>query len=303
MRFWMSRYVFMDAASEGGGTGGGGAGTGGGEGGAGGDGAAGAALAGSTGGDAGGEGGGSALAAGAPGAGGTPDFDFLPEKFRVNKEDGTFDIDSSSRRMADAYKNLERRIGEAPPAEATDYKVTVPDTMKDAFDPATDEGFRSFAGKMHGLGLSQKQLDGVMESYFDLAPKLVAGAAMLDEGAAKSQLERAWASQGGFAHQVGNAYKGASVLAAKAGLNIEELMQPGRLGNNVDFLMMMAAIAPEFGEDNSVGGVSIGGGMTEEKVEELMRSNAYTNTRNPDHERVSAQVRAWFETKHGTAAV
>ncbi|WP_196482777.1 hypothetical protein [Burkholderia stagnalis] len=300
MRFWMRRYVFMDAASDGDGGGAGGSPGGGGAG----DGGAGGAGGTPVGGGAdGGAGGASALAAGVPGAGGAPNFDFVPEKFRVNKDDGTFDIDSSSRRMADAYKNLERRIGEAPPAAATDYKVTVPDAMKEAFDPATDDGFKTFAGKMHGLGLTQKQLDGVMESYFELAPKLVAGAAMLDGDTAKSQLERAWSSQGGFAHQVGNAYKGASALAAKAGLNIDDLMRPDRLGNNVDFLMMMAAIAPEFGEDQSVGGVSIGGGMTEEKVEELMRSDAYRNMRHSDHERVSGQVRAWFEKKHGTAAV
>ncbi|WP_175040133.1 hypothetical protein [Burkholderia contaminans] len=283
----------MDAAGESGGAGGvGDGGAGGGAGGAAGDAGGGGGAVGT-----------SALAAGAASAGGASDFEFVPEKFRVSKEDGSFDMDASLRRTTDAYKNLERRVGEAPPAAATDYTVTVPEAMKDAFDPATDDGFKSFAGKMHGLGLSQKQLDGVMESYFDLAPKLVAGAAMLDGDAAKSQLERAWASQGGFQHQVNNAYKGASALAAKAGLNIEDLMQPARLGNNVDFLMMMAAIAPEFGEDKSVGGVSIGGGMTDEKVEELMRSDAYKSMRHPDHERVSTQVRAWFERKHGTAAV
>ncbi|MGU2439556.1 hypothetical protein ACTXHA_04060 [Burkholderia cenocepacia] len=303
------KHVFMDAAGEGGVSGGAGAGVG--SAGTGASGSAGGAGTGRVAGDGHGNSGAvadtgagssSALAAGAPDAGGAT-FDYVPEKFRVNKEDGTFDMDSSARRMADAYKNLERRIGDAPPAAATDYKVTVPETMKEAFDPATDEGFKSFAGKMHGLGLSQKQLDGVMESYFELAPKLVAGASMLDGDAAKSQLERTWAAHGGFDHQIGNAYRGASALAAKAGLDISELMRPDRLGNNVDFLRMMAAIAPEFGEDTSVGGVSIGGGMTEEKVEELMRSEAYKNMRHPDHERVSGQVRTWFEKKHGTAAV
>ena len=220
------------------------------------------------------------------------------------KDDGSMDLDASSRKLAEAYANAEKRIGsgDIPPKSADEYSVTVPDALKDAFDPATDEGFKAFAGEMHELGLTQKQLDGVMKHYFDLAPKLVAGATALDATAAKTQLEQVWASQGGFDHQVRNAYQGASVLAQKAGLSIDEIMAPTGLGNNVQFLRLMAAIAPEFAEDKSAGGTSFGSATSEDQIFDLMRGEAYQNPRHADHDKVSKQVKAFFERKHGTAA-
>lgn len=239
------------------------------------------------------------------GAADAPPAEFIPEKYRVTKDDGSLDLDASARKLADAHTHLEKRLGsgDAPPKSADEYTVTVPDELKDAFDPKTDEGFKAFAGKMHELGLTQKQLDGVMSHYFELAPKLVAGAAMLDADGAKAQLEQAWGQNGGFQHQIRNAYQGASALAQKAGISIDEIMSPTGLGNNVQFLRLMAAIGPEFAEDTSPGGTSMGGPTTEEQIHELMRGDAYKDTRHPDHEKVSKQVRAFFERKHGTQPV
>lgn len=281
-------YPLMDAAGDGGDPGAGAGGDGG---------AAGAGEGAGTGGDPA-----SLLAGGAAGAQTT---DFMPEKYRVMKDDGSLDLEGSSRKLAEAYANAEKRIGggDIPPKSADEYTVTVPDALKEAFDPKTDEGFKAFAGQMHELGLTQKQMDGVMAQYFELAPKLVAGATVLDATAAKTQLEQVWASQGGFDHQVRNAYQGAAVIAQKAGIPIDDIMAPTGLGNNVQFLRLMAAIAPEFAEDKSPGGTSMGGATSEEKVTELMMSEAYKNPRHPEHEKVSASVRAWFERKHGTAAV
>ena len=290
---WKRRfYPLMDAAGEGGDPGGG----------AGGDG--GAAGAGAGAGEGGAAAGGDPASLLAGGAAGAPTTDFIPEKYRVNKEDGALDLEASSRKLAEAYSAAEKRIGggDIPPKTADEYTVTVPDALKEAFDPATDEGFKAFAGEMHALGLTQKQLDGVMKHYFDLAPKLVAGASMLDATSAKTQLKQVWASQGGFDHQVRNAYQGAAVLAQKAGLSIDDIMAPTGLGNNVQFLRLMAAIAPEFAEDKSHGGTSMGGATTEDKVNEMMMSDAYKNPKHPDHEKVSATVRSFFERKYGTAA-
>lgn len=287
---WKRRfYTLMDAAGEGGDPGAG----------AGGDGGAGGGDP--AGGQAGAGGDPASLLAG--GAAAAP-ADFIPEKYRVMKEDGSMDLDASSRKLAEAYANAEKRIGggDIPPKSADEYSVTVPDALKEAFDPATDEGFKAFAGEMHELGLTQKQLDGVMKHYFDLAPKLVAGATVLDATAAKTQLEQTWASQGGFDHQIRNAYQGAAVLAQKAGIEIDDIMAPTGLGNNVQFLRLMAAIAPEFAEDKSVGGTSFGGASTEDQVNELMRGEAYQNPKHADHEKVSKQVKAFFERKYGTAA-
>lgn len=285
----MNRYIrffLMDAAGEGGDPG------------------AGAGGEGDAGGDPGAGAGGDPASLLAGGAAGAQTTDFMPEKYRVMKDDGTLDLEGSSRKLAEAYANAEKRIGggDIPPKSADEYNVTVPDALKEAFDPKTDEGFKAFAGQMHELGLTQKQMDGVMAQYFELAPKLVAGASVLDATAAKTQLEQVWASQGGFDHQVRNAYQGAAVLAQKAGIDIDAIMAPTGLGNNVQFLRLMAAIAPEFAEDKSPGGQSMGGATTEDKVNEMMLSDAYKNPKHPEHEKVSATVRGFFERKYGKAA-
>lgn len=288
-------HVFMEEA----GAGGAGAGEGGGAG-AGGTGGEGAG-AGAGAGEGSAQGDPSSLLAGGAGQ----STEFIPEKYRVMKEDNTLDLEASSRKLADAYTAAEKRIGggDIPPNSAEEYTVAVPDAFKESFDPKADEGFKAFAGKMHALGLTQKQMDGVMAQYFEMAPQLVAGAAILDATAAKTTLEKAWAPHGGFDHQIRNAYQGASVIAQKAGIPVDEIMAPNALGNNVHFLRMMAAIAPEFAEDNSSGGTSMGGPSTEEQINELMMGEAYRNPKHPDHEKVSQRVKAWFEKKHGTQAV
>jgi len=276
-RKWLF-HVLMDVAGDPGAGGGGGAGgEGGGQGGQGGDGGSGGSLL----------------------AGGQP-TEFMPEKYRVTKEDGTFDLEASSRKLADAYTAAEKRIGsgDIPPKSAEEYTVAVPDSLKEAFDPKTDEGYKTFSSKMHGLGLTQKQMDGVMESYFENAQRLVGGAAGLDEKTARESLEKVWGQGKAFDDQVKLSYQGAAAIAAKAGLNIDELMRPDRLGNNTDFLRLMAAIGPEFAEARSPGGQGIKMPTSEEEIDKLMTSEAYKNPKDPEHAKVSKQVQAYFQKKY-----
>lgn len=295
--FWRNRYVFMDQAGAEGASGGA-AGAAGGSvdplaGAAAGAGATGAAGAGDTGAA------GSVLAAGAAGTGQQP-TEFIPEKYRVNKEDGSFDLEASSRKLAEAYGHAEKRIGsgDVPPKSAEEYAVTVPDAFKEAFDPKTDEGFKAFAGKMHGLNLTQAQLDGVMESYFEMAPKLVAGAQVLDANAATEELKKTWSTDADFSRNVRNAFVGTNAIAQKAGLSVDEIMS-SPLGNDPKFLRLMAAIGPEFAEDAPPGG---SGQISAEDINGLMRSEAYTNPKHADHAKVSAKIKTYFERKHGTEA-
>lgn len=303
---WGNRYVFMDQAGDagaGGSAGAGGAGAGGAAGGAsagaGGTGAT-AAGAGTGGAAAGGAGAGSSvLAAGAAGAGGATN-DYIPEKHRVTKEDGTLDVEASARKLAEAYGSLEKRFGggEAAPKEVADYKVTVPDTLKEAFDPAKDEGMQAFLKGAHEAGLNQKQLDFVMGKYFELAPQLVAGAKIFDANTATAELKKTWATDADFNRNVQNAYVGANAIATKAGIDVKSIMD-GPLGNDPTFLKLMAAIGPEFAEDAPPGGEQLGG---QDEIEKLMASEAYTNPSHVDHVRVSERIRKHFERKHGTEA-
>lgn len=216
------------------------------------------------------------------------------------KEDGTLDMDASSRKLADAYGSLEKRFGsgEAPPKEVSEYKITVPDALKEAFDPATDVGMQGFLTGAHAAGLNQAQVDYVMGKYFEFAPQLAAGAAQFDTNTATAELKKTWATDADFTRNVRNAYVGTNAAAQKAGLNVDEIMN-GPLGNSPQFLRLMAALGPEFNEDPGAGNM----GMTsQEDINALLVSEAYTNPRHVDHAKVSAQVQKYFVRKHGTEA-
>jgi hypothetical protein len=230
----------------------------------------------------------------------TTTSDFIPEKLRVLKEDGSFDLEASSRKVAEAYGNLEKRFGagDVPPKEASEYKVTVPDAFKEAFDPATDEGMQDFLGKAHAAGMTQAQIDLVMDRYFDMAPKLVAGAQQYDAAAATAELQKTWATDADFKRNVKNAYTGANAAAQKAGLDINTIMS-GPLGNNPTFLRMMAALGPEFMEDAGAGNQQM---IKEDDINALMASEAYTNPRHADHAKVSKKIATYFERKYGNEA-
>lgn len=243
---------------------------------------------------------GKSLLAGAAAAGDTPPTEFIPEKHRIMKADGSLDLDASSRKLAEAYGSLEKRFGsgDAPPKDASEYKVTVPDALKEVFDPTSDAGVKSFLEGAHKAGLNQAQVDFVMQNYFDIAPKLAAGAVHLDAQAATEELKKTWATEADFNRNVRNAYTGASAAAQKAGIDINDVMN-GPLGNNPQFLRLMAALGPEFNEDRAPGGASM---VSEDDVGKLMASEAYSNPRHIDHQKVSAQVKKYYERKFGTEA-
>lgn len=226
--------------------------------------------------------------------------EFIPEKYRVSKDDGTFDLEASSRKMGEAYSALEKRLGtgDAPPKTVADYTVTVPDALKDVFDPATDEGLQDFKSKAHAAGMTQAQLDLVMSQYFEMAPKLAAGAAQYDVNTAKAELQKVWNNEADFNRGVRNAYQGAEVAAKKAGLDINEIMA-SPIASNPTFLRMMAAIGPEFQEDPGTGGATA---ISATSIDEVMRSPAYMDPKHPDHAKVSKQVSDYYARKHGTHA-
>lgn len=250
---------------------------------------------------------GAAAAAGAPsllaaGAapGGAPTTDYIPEKFRVNNAEGALDLEASARALAESYGGLEKRLGsgDAPPKAASEYVVTVPDALKEAFDPATDTGMQTFLAGALEQGLNQKQVDFIMGKYFEMAPTLVAGAKQYDVESATAELKTTWATDADFNRNVKNAYVGANAAAQKAGLDVGEIMN-GPLGNNPQFLRLMAALGPEFQEDPGTGGSQM---TTQDDVNSLLASEAYTNPKHPDHAKTSAKVKQYFERKHGTEA-
>ncbi len=266
--------------------------------------AAGADGAGAAGGDAAAGGAaGSALAAGAAGA--APAFDWLPEKYRVNAADGALDLSASAQKLAGGYGELAKRMGDggAPPATAAEYTVTVPDALKEKVgDLSKDELFTKFRDDMHGLGLSQKQFDGIMGRYLELVPALVAGGQQYSAESATADLKKVWTDDTSFQKNVGLAYRAGNAVASAAGMSFDDLEKAG-LANNPTFIRLMASLGPEFAEDAPPGAASSAGLMTEDDVKKLMISEANTNTKHPDHKATRARIDAYYNRKYGNTPV
>lgn len=286
---WRKRYVLMDEAGAAGGSGAVAAGADG-AGAGGSDAAAGGAA-------------GSALAAGAAGA--APAFDWLPEKYRVNAADGALDLSASAQKLAGGYGELAKRMGDggAPPATAAEYTVTVPDALKEKVgDLSKDELFTKFRDDMHGLGLSQKQFDGIMGRYLELVPALVAGGQQYSAESATADLKKVWTDDTSFQKNVGLAYRAGNAVASAAGMSFDDLEKAG-LANNPTFIRLMASLGPEFAEDAPPGAASSAGLMTEDDVKKLMISEANTNTKHPDHKATRARIDAYYNRKYGNTPV
>ncbi|SEI78795.1 hypothetical protein [Achromobacter sp. NFACC18-2] len=229
--------------------------------------------------------------------------EFIPEKFRVTKEDGAFDLDASARKLADNYANLEKRVGtgDLPPKEVGEYKIEPPEFLAE-YKAGEDPSMQAFLADAHKAGLTQGQLDVVMKHHFEGAQKMAQGFQTLDQQQATEQLQQVWGKdEKEFRRNAGLAHAATSAAIERAGLTMEQVEQAG-LGNNPVFLRMMSALGAEFQEDAGPGKTSFRS-FGEDDVQQLMLSDAYKNPRHPEHEKVSAQVRGYYERKHGTRAV
>ncbi|WP_291973186.1 hypothetical protein [Candidatus Symbiopectobacterium sp.] len=274
---WKLKFPFMNQAGEGEGSGGGDGGNGGG-------------------GNAGGEGGGALLNTGAaqqPGA-----TDWLPEKYRVVGEDGTLNIESSARKLADAHTHLEKRLGsgDAPPKTADEYapKVDAEGFNWDEFK--ADPQMQGFLKSAHAKGLTNDQLSFVLGEYMQRAPELVGGAAQLDQEAASTALREVWNTDAEFNKNIGLAYRAFNSLADDADKGrIDEI------GNNPMVIRMLARIGEEMQEDSPAGSdINL---EEQQTIRDLMKSDAYMDPKHADHEKVSARVQAYYAKTYGNTPV
>lgn len=224
----------------------------------------------------------------------------MPEKVRVTKEDGSFDMEASFRKTAESYTNLEKRFGsgDVPPATADEYKlVGLPDTVK-VDDIKADPGMKSFLQAAHAKGMTDAQVTFAINEHV----KLLSDAGYykgLDSSECDTYLSKVWADDKTFETNKGFAFTAADALCKKAGISLMDVEAAG-LGNNPLFIRLMAAIGPELGEDK--GAVNTVTPGEQESVQALMTSEAYNNPKHADHVTVSAKVKAFYEKKHGLTA-
>lgn len=231
--------------------------------------------------------------AGEPGAN-----DWLPEKFRVVGEDGKLSIESSARKLAENYTHLEKRMGsgDAPPKTSDEYapKVEVEGFNWEEFK--ADPRMQSFMKTAHAKGITNDQMSFILGEYAQRAPELVGGAAELDSQSATTQLREVWKTDAEFKQNIGLAFRAFNSLADDADKGrIDEI------GNNPMVIRMLAKVGAEMQEDSPAGGdVSL---EEQQTIRDLMKSPAYMDPKHADHERVSAQVKAYYQKRYGDQTV
>lgn len=226
--------------------------------------------------------------------------EYMPEKYRVMKDDGTLDIEASARKLAEAHGSLEKRLGsgDAPPKAHTDYVITPPEAMKD-LDFTDDAEMQGFLSEAHKAGFSQKQIDVALASYFKMAPLLAGAGAEATAEAAQTALKQVWTTDADFKRNAGLAHVATAAAAEKAGISMDQAY--AELGNNPTFLRLMAALGPEFQEDSTPGAASFKA-VTEDDIRTMEMSDAYKDPKHKDHERVSATVKKFYDRRYGTEA-
>jgi hypothetical protein len=228
-----------------------------------------------------------ALAAGA--AANLPPQVSIPEKYQVKKPDGTLDIEASSLKLAEAYGHLEKRVGtgDLPPKEVGDYKITIPEQFPD-WKPAEDPKLQAFLKEAHTAGMTQKQVDVMVSKYMEIAPELVQASHKMDADTCTAELKTVWKTDDQYKSEVGKAYKAAvGYFGADADAIIKEY------GNDARIVRGLAKLGGEMGEDKSVH--FEGAQMGQSSIDTLMASEAYNQSKHPDHANVSNQVRIHFE--------
>lgn len=313
MKHWMRlnrAYRAPAGDGTGSGDGGGGQGAGGGAGTA--AAGAGAAAAGEGAAGAGGQGGagdgaGTLLQQGA-GKEGTAAPDYIPEKFRVSKEDGTLDLEASARKLAGSYSELERSrpVGQVPKTPE-EYKIEAP---KDAdgkpvegllFDEfIADPMFKEFSAAAHAKSMTNEQLQFVTDHYLTtIAPALAEGMAKVSAAEARTELGKVWGDDQSMTQNLTLANRAVRGFAVEGDVpgGLDRLM--GRYGNDPDFLAFAAAVGKEMQEDTAVGGGGEGGADWDGQVSALRQNPAYTDANHPDHTKVVQQMNALYERRYG----
>ncbi len=232
----------------------------------------------------------------------------VPEKYRVVGEDGAFDLAASAEKIEAARASLESKLGNAaslPPATPEDYKIEAPNG-EDGQPLLDEEGLKAFTGdplfqnfqkEAHAKGITNEQLQFVVDRYLNVAPQLIAADKQITKDEASRELSVLWKDESTFNTNL----KGA--MRAVTGFGAEAEDVPGsrarlmeKFGNDPDFLAFAASVAGEMKEDAHPNQAAM---SSEADVEALQKSPAYWDKNHQDHARVKAQVDEFYIKKFG----
>jgi hypothetical protein len=218
---------------------------------------------------------------------------WLPEKHRVFGVDGTtLDIEASARKVAEAYRHAEQKIGggDIPPATAEGYKVNVPEALAGkvkAEDLAGSQDVKDLLGKLHGVGASQKVVDIAVGELLQRGIALREAMPVLAASECEATLRGmdGWKSDAEYSRNVGEAFKAGRAIFGK---DFDGIVKD--YGNDARLISGLASIAREMEEDR--GPSQEAQAQLEQNLDQLMASPEYLNAHHPQHASAMAKVSA-----------
>lgn len=229
--------------------------------------------------------------------------DYIPEKYRVNKDDGSLDLEQSSRKLAESYKHLETRMGsgDAPPKSPDEYAVKLEGVEGFNWDEfKADESTQSFLKGAHAKGLTNDQVQYVIGEYMKAAPELISGTAQLTQQDCTAALKAVWGDDQTIRANVTASYRAAEAFASQGDApgNFNALMT--KYGNDPDFIAFTANIGKELKEDRAInGGAQVSEADFPIKTAELRQQLQDLPAHDPKRKGIQAQLDDMYNRKYG----
>lgn len=247
-----------------------------------GDGEAGGAAGGTEGGGEGGQGGTIMDGGGNDGGEGGQQFT-VPEKFIVNGQDGALDHQKTLQKVLGSYGELEQRAGTLglPPKTADEYQLEA--YMPDGYE-AVPEREKATLAEMHKLGLTNKQVQGVLKMY-----GAHIGEAVQHQAQTLQTLRDEWGDQ--TEARIG---RNKEVVRLANIPELNDAMKVPAIGNHVGIIKLLDFVANELGEDRLPNTAET---VSADDFETLRRSDAYLDAKHPDHKATVAKVNAFYRAQ------
>ncbi|MDG9783872.1 hypothetical protein [Metapseudomonas otitidis] len=232
--------------------------------------------------------------------GATPDF--IPEKYRVTGADGKLDLEQSSRKLAESYTHLEKRLGsgDAPPKTIDEYapKIDVEGFNWDEFK--ADEATQSFLKGAHAKGMTNAQVEFAVDHFVKhVAPQLLEGNPQVTAQEATEQLRQTWKTDQEFQANVQSSYRAVQAFAPAEGLGSLSVVE-AKFGNDPDFIALMANIGKELREDGPVRNPApVNAVDFDVKAAELRQQLQDLPQHDPKRAQIQGELNALYEARYG----
>lgn len=232
--------------------------------------------------------------------------DYIPEKYRTNKEDGSLDLEQSSRKMAEAYKHLETRMGsgDVPPKTAEEYAVKLEGVEGFDWDEfKADPDTQSFLKGAHTKGLTNDQVQYVIGEYMKAAPGLIEGNAQLSVQDCTAQLKTVWADDQVMTSNIQSSFRAANAFASEPGKPGNYAALNAKFGTDPDFIAFTANIGKELKEDTAINsGAQVSEGDFAVKTAELRSQLQALPAHDPKRAGIQSQLDDMYNRKYGKPA-